>query len=192
MRKRGRQVIANREQNEMKLLIAQEEWKTLVKFPEYKISSLGRLRRIGQAHGARIGRILKPRKTKWGYIFYSLWQNNKEKHVHAHRLVAFAFLGFPPSEKHTDVAHKDGNKINNRLTNLYWATRSQNEFDKAKHGTDCRGENHYGAKLKEPQVIRIRKGGKTVTERQLLALEFGVSLATIYDVQARRSWRCVA
>ena len=176
----------------MKLLIAQEEWKTLVKFPEYEISSLGRLRRIGQAHGARVGRILKPRKTKWGYFFYSLWKNNKEKNVHAHRLVAFAFLGPQPTEKHTDVAHKDGDKINNKKENLYWATRSQNEFDKAKHGTDCRGEKHYGAKLKELQVIRIRAGGKTLVERRILASEFGVSLTTISDVQTHKSWRCVA
>ena len=43
-----------------------------------------------------------------------------------HRLVAKAFLPPPPSEKHTQVNHKDNNPANNRADNLEWVTRSEN------------------------------------------------------------------
>lgn len=43
-----------------------------------------------------------------------------------HRLVAQVFLGSPPTEHHCDVHHIDGNRSNNKLTNLMYATRSDN------------------------------------------------------------------
>jgi hypothetical protein len=42
-----------------------------------------------------------------------------------HRIVAFAFLGSPPSEKHV-VDHIDTNRSNNRAENLRWVTRLDN------------------------------------------------------------------
>jgi len=42
-----------------------------------------------------------------------------------HRIVAFAFLGRPPSEKHV-VDHIDTNGSNNRTENLRWVTRLEN------------------------------------------------------------------
>jgi len=50
-----------------------------------------------------------------------------------HRLVARAFLGEPPSEAHTDVRHLDGDKRNNRVSNLAWGTRSENMLDVVRH-----------------------------------------------------------
>ena len=43
-----------------------------------------------------------------------------------HRLVAFQFLGPPPSEDAWQVHHKDGKRGNNRLDNLEYVTCSQN------------------------------------------------------------------
>ncbi|CAK0880784.1 unnamed protein product [Prorocentrum cordatum] len=43
-----------------------------------------------------------------------------------HRLVAEAFLGPPPSPRHVHINHKDGIKSNNHVTNLEYATPSQN------------------------------------------------------------------
>ena len=48
--------------------------------------------------------------------------NGKTHYVH--RLVAQAFLGPPPSEKHTQVNHIDGDPANNRADNLEWVTPS--------------------------------------------------------------------
>ena len=49
-----------------------------------------------------------------GYMFY------------LHRLVAFAFLGPPPTGLAWQVNHLDGNPSNNRLENLEYVTASQN------------------------------------------------------------------
>ena len=55
-----------------------------------------------------------------GYMRASI--NGKTRYVH--RLVAKAFLAPPPSEKHTQVTHIDGDRANNRPDNLNWVTRS--------------------------------------------------------------------
>ncbi len=52
-----------------------------------------------------------------GYMFIS-------SHL-IHRIVAFAFLGSPPSDKHV-VDHIDGDRRNNRVENLRWVTRLDN------------------------------------------------------------------
>ncbi|AXV72811.1 hypothetical protein CJO75_01120 [Ralstonia solanacearum] len=51
-----------------------------------------------------------------------------------HRLVALTFLGPPPSRQH-EVAHNDGNRANNIVTNLRWATHAENVADTFRHGT---------------------------------------------------------
>lgn len=48
------------------------------------------------------------------------------KRVAVHRLVAFTYLGEPPTPHHKWVNHKDGNKANNHYTNLEWTTISEN------------------------------------------------------------------
>ena len=50
---------------------------------------------------------------------------NRKKHL-VHRLVAQAFLAPPPSEKHTEVMHIDGDPANSRADNLRWGTRAEN------------------------------------------------------------------
>ena len=61
-----------------------------------------------------------------GYIQYLLHKNNKGKELKAHRLVAEAFL--PNPENKREVNHIDGDKHNNRVDNLEWATTSENQI----------------------------------------------------------------
>jgi hypothetical protein len=60
---------------------------------------------------------------------------NGKKH-YVHRLVAQAFLPPPPSEKHTQVNHTDGDPANNRADNLAWVTPSEN----TQHSYDTNAE----------------------------------------------------
>ena len=67
------------------------------------------------------GTLLKPHINKRsGYKMVSLWHNNKEKHCTIHRLLAEAFIPNPQNKPTVD--HKDGNRLNNSLDNLRWAT----------------------------------------------------------------------
>lgn len=101
-----------------------------------------------------------------------------------HNLVLEAFVGPRPSPTH-QAAHRDGNKLNNRLDNLYWATPKENGADNARLRVGPRGERHPHAKLDNVSVQKIRRA--TGTRKQIAAL-FGVSPATVTNVRTRRGW----
>lgn len=65
-------------------------------------------------------RLLKPSK-KGGYLNVFLGADNQYK---VHRLVAIQFIDNPENKK--NVNHKDGDKLNNHVDNLEWATLSEN------------------------------------------------------------------
>ena len=71
-----------------------------------------------------------------------------------HRIVAFAFLGDPPTEQHV-VDHIDTNRRNNRPENLRWLTRLENALNNPI--TRARIENLCGSievLLADPSVLR--------------------------------------
>lgn len=62
--------------------------------------------------------VLNPRKNTYYYV--RLDKNNEA----IHRLVAFHFI--PNPDNKPCVNHKDGNKLNNHVTNLEWCTGTEN------------------------------------------------------------------
>ena len=78
------------------------------------------------------GRVFSIRSKKWkaqlnhsnGYMMVSLAKDNKDTKHRVHRLVALCYLENPENKK--DVDHIDGNRKNNHVSNLRWATRSEN------------------------------------------------------------------
>lgn len=59
-----------------------------------------------------------------------------------------------------DVAHNNGDNTDNRAVNLRYATRSENEQDKFKHGTRAvRTECAEGHKL-AGENLKVRKSGQ--------------------------------
>lgn len=108
----------------------QEEWRKIDINPFYSISSLGRVRvdphkvRSKNNSEKRVrGRILKTRiDRKNGYEYVNLGDRCRSKLVH--RLVAQAFI--PNPENKIQVNHIDGDKSNNAVSNLEWATREEN------------------------------------------------------------------
>lgn len=67
-----------------------------------------------------------------GYLKVTLSKNNKQKTFRVHILVAKAFI--PNPENKSEINHIDGNKSNNRIDNLEWNTRSENELHAYKNG----------------------------------------------------------
>ena len=78
------------------------------------------------------------RKHSNGYAFY---QKNHPQHdgsylnetLYLHKIMADHFLGEPESEEHRYVMFKNGNKLDCRLENLCWATRSEITRNTRKH-----------------------------------------------------------
>jgi hypothetical protein len=72
----------------------------------------------------RYGRELKPSLNKGGYRFLSLSYQGKTKTTMLHRMLAECFI--PNPNNYPQINHKDGNKLNNELSNLEWCTPSYN------------------------------------------------------------------
>lgn len=97
---------------------------TKIGFPHHFVSKCGRL--YSEKYGA--GKIGKIREMKTGivsgYRQASMRINGKNKHIKTHRAVALMFIENP--YKYQQVNHKDGNKLNNHVSNLEWSTPKQN------------------------------------------------------------------
>jgi len=165
-----------------------EVWRDVVGYEGvYKVSNFGRVKRIKPSNGAVSGRVLKPGVNKNFVKNVNLCYKSRPKSHTVHRLVALAFLGEPPTERHV-VAHNDGNPSNNRLANLRWATPAENSFDQVKHGTQ-KGR-HHGRKsaLTDEQVISIRMDQRTQTE---VAKDFGISPGTVGQIRRRETYKYI-
>lgn len=77
----------------------------------------------GEVKGRKSGKTLKPSIARNGYKVVSLWSNNKGKTHYVHRLIASHFI--KPYQGET-VNHKDGNKLNNDISNLEWTSYAEN------------------------------------------------------------------
>lgn len=111
--------------------IKEEIWKDIKDFPNYQISSYGRVKskeRITQIkngiYARRKEKILKLFHNKKGYAQTILYKDKKPHPVKIHRLVAQHFITNP--ENKPQVNHIDGNKKNNQVENLEWCTCKEN------------------------------------------------------------------
>lgn len=103
----------------------QEIWKDIAGYEGYyQVSNFGRVKRFGSVKN------LKPGDNGHGYLYVNLSVKNKTKSFYVHRLVAIAFIENPLDKK--TVNHVNGNKSDNSIENLEWATQSEN----SQHGFD--------------------------------------------------------
>ena len=144
------------------------------------------------SNGVIIGRRGKPmvgnNDTK-GYpqvIMFDI--DNKQKTPKRHRLVAEAFLLNPLNKP--QVNHKDAIKENNDLSNLEWATNSENHAHKMNLGLNIspRGEASGRAIITEEDACCIYMDERP---RKILAEEYGVSIATVHSIKGKRNWNYI-
>jgi len=156
----------------------------------YEISSHGRLRSYRKQAGGRLSkpRVLSGNISVSGYPRYKLTLRDGSKRTYtAHRLVAFAFLGLPPTEQH-QVAHGDGVPTNNVVSNLRWATPSENLADRFDHGTMTLGTRNGRAKLNEAQVLEIRKMFKRGATYREVTSRFAIGHGTAGSIKSGKNW----
>jgi len=168
-------------------------WKPVPGFEDaYLISDNGDIKNIKRRKGTFQGRFKSHVISSEGYHKVGLCDGIKCKKFLVHRLVLLTFLG-PPTNVDMHAAHIDGNKDNNNIQNLYWATPQQNSDDKQRHGAMARGERIACGKLTANSVVEIRKikSTSTITNNQLGKM-FGVSGKTISRIINYLDWRHVA
>ena len=161
-----------------------EEWKEIPGFEEYQVSDLGRVKSL--KYGKE--KILKGGKCLGGYYRVGFWINGKPEFHSRHRLVLMAFVGLPP--KDIQACHNDGNRSNNKLSNLRWGTAKENCADRKKHGTESVGCKNGQSKLNEKQIreiLNIKENYKM--SHCEIGLLFGVSPSTIDRVVRCTSYK---
>ena len=156
-------------------------WKICVECENYEVSINGEVRR------KETGKILKPKVDKRGYleVGLSLGARGKRKMALIHRLVAQAFVPNPYNKP--EVNHIDGNKQNNKCTNLEWVTTKENQNHARKTGLkpDDHGSNSPNSKLTDMEILYCRMVYKPRDKRygaSALAEKFGVSKSTMHYI----------
>jgi hypothetical protein len=104
-----------------------EIWKDVEKYESfYAVSNIGNVKNL------RSGKILSKTLDKDGYLTCAFSFENNKKTKKYHRLVAEAFI--LNKENKETVNHIDGNKKNNNVFNLEWATRKDQMIHAVKIG----------------------------------------------------------
>jgi hypothetical protein len=117
---------------------------------KYQVSNLGNVKSLNYI-GTKRAKNLKPVKHHLGYMIVKL---GAKKWCMVHTLVAKAFI--PNPENKCFVNHIDGNKANNKVTNLEWVTSKENM-------------NHaISTGLRNPHKNNHPKGKDVVNSRPIL------------------------
>lgn len=169
-----------------------EYWKIIKNYSDYAISNLGRVKRIKDSKTSKKGKILKLDKNKNGYFYLKLYNREKHKTFRLACLVASHFLELPLIKK--EVNHKDGDKSNNTVCNLEYVTHKENQRHAYRLGLmkGRKGENHHNTKLKDKDILEIRKEYKKGKVTQLkLSDKYGISSSEISMICTKRIWKHV-
>jgi hypothetical protein len=115
--------------------LKEEIWKEIIGHDGYFISNHGRVKSIDRVIIRRDGiprtckgKIIKQAVNPNGYYQVGLSEHHKSTTLYPHKLVAEYFLEKPDDfhEVKYCVNHKDGDKLNNFVDNLEWATYREN------------------------------------------------------------------
>ncbi len=152
----------------------EESWADIPGFTGYQASTHGNVRgpqgQLATCPNPRSGR---PTVTRW--------HSGDPKTQFVHRLVLMAHQ--PTEDASLEVCHRNGDKTDNRLANLRWGTRSENQREKVRHGS--RGGPQ---KLSAATAALIRSACQTGRRQQAVADEFGVSRSLVSLIAAGRAW----
>jgi hypothetical protein len=107
----------------------------------------------------------------------------KQKPMLVHRAVALAFLGEPPAGH--ECRHLNGDRTDNRLVNLAWGTRTENQRDRKNYNTCNSGQRNGQAKLTDEDIRAVFEMAKTHSQATV-ANHFGISKSHVSNIAAGR------
>lgn len=169
--------------------------KQIPNYPGYAVTNDGRVwskpRKLADGRNWR-GKWLKPGKDNNGYLIVGLCAQGKQYSCRVHYLVLQTFVG--PCPEGMECRHLNGDPADNRLSNLQWGSKSENQKDRILHGTSNRGEQNGVSKLTVLKVCLIRQfyamRSLCFTHRELAKL-FNITGGHVGDIVNRKSWKHV-
>lgn len=137
-----------------------EEWRDIKNYEAlYQISSLGNVRSLNYNRTNEM-KYLKKSTDNNGYDRVFLYKKG-EKHLKLiHRLVATNFIKVIVGKEF--VNHINGIKNDNRIENLEWCTRSENQIHAYKIGLQITNKNMINARKKNIMVATTSKRKKVL------------------------------
>lgn len=141
-------------------------------YPNYTIYSDGRV------YSKLRKKYLKGHDRGRGYLQYRLYDNNGiQKAFNVHRLVAKHFIANP--ENKPTVNHINGNKKDNRVENLRWATHSEQTIHAMQTGLLKPNTSGIGKPGKYHGMSKPVTNGKKIYESANLARKDGFHSSAI-------------
>lgn len=140
-----------------------EVWVNIKQNPVYLVSNYGRVKtidhpvwcKVNNSYSIRKGRICKlTNKNSKKYWRVGIQINNKQKQFAVHRLVAESFI--PNPKKYKQINHIDGDKNNNKVSNLEWCDQSHNMRHALEHGLISRKKQSENAALRKLSVEQVK------------------------------------
>ncbi len=167
-----------------------EIWKPIVGFEGlYKINNYGEILSLHKRHKGN--KVILKQSLKDGYAYVTLYKNKIAHYKRVHRLVLIAFIESNSLKRYCN--HKNGIRNDNRLENLEWVTKSENELHAYrilnKKPNILKGENHGNSKLTSKEVNAIRKLCEKGHKKKRLAEWFNIGQRQIYYICNRKSWK---
>ena len=175
-----------------------EIWKDVIGWEGfYQISNFGNVKSLERqvynkghkCYRVQYGRVLKPAIASHGYRMVHLLNGKISRSVCVHRLVIEAFI--PNSENKKETNHKDGNKLNNNVDNLEWATYTENINHALNTGlNNNKADTHYKAKITSKDAVTIRRMRKQGIRITKIKESFNnLSLSSIGDIIHNITWK---
>lgn len=162
--------------------------------PHYGISSDGRTWTQKRRCGTKVcisdqWRELKPTPQYVGHMLQTFNVGGRKVYRLVHRLVLEVFFG--PCPEGMECRHLDGNPGNNRLDNLAWGTKKENQADSRRHGTAYMLPGRKGEyrKIDERSAIEIRKLASEGVSRKALSIRFGLGTSQVGRIVRRDHWK---
>jgi len=129
------------------------------------------------------GKIRKHRKSSTGYMMIDLWKNNKPFATSIHRLLAIAFLNKENGKNF--VNHKNSNRLDNRIENLEWVTKHENNMYqiKQKRNTESKYKGISKTRNKKKWFARVMINKKQI---HLGTFDLEIDAAKAYNEGAKK------
>jgi hypothetical protein len=121
-----------------------------------------------------------------GYLFANLYMDGKSHPRRFARLMLETFIG--PCPEGEEACHNNGDRTDNRLSNIRWDTPESNLEDRDRHGTTARGEKQGVAKIVTAdvhEIFRMREAGLSYSR---IAQTIGLSKRQAMRIAKGESW----